>query len=77
MVLVAAITSRKTENVYPFEALIEPPDGGLSQRSKVLLMELRSLDKRRILGLYGVVSAATLNRVNVAVQIAVGLTRLS
>jgi len=77
VILVAAITSRKTDKVYPFEALIEPPEGGLTQRSKVLLLQLRALDKRRIQGKYGVVSAAILERVDAALRIAVGLTRLS
>ena len=53
VILVAAITSRNTEKVYPFEALIEPPEGWLTGRSKVLLMQLRALDKRRIAGRYG------------------------
>lgn len=77
VILVAAITSRKTEKVYPFEALIDPPEGGLPQRSKVLLIQLRALDKRRILGRYGRVSAEIMERVDSALRIAVGLTRLS
>ncbi len=77
VVLIAAITSRKTEKVYPFEALIEPPEGGLPQRSKVLLMQLRALDKRRIVRRHGIIGAATLERVDSALRIAVGLTRLS
>ena len=36
MVLVAAITSKKTERVFPFEALIAGGEGGLPQLSKVL-----------------------------------------
>jgi mRNA interferase MazF len=31
VVLVAAITSRKTERVYPFEALIQAGEAGLTQ----------------------------------------------
>jgi mRNA interferase MazF len=77
VILVAAITSRKTEKVYPFEALIEPPDGGLAQRSKVSLMQLRALDRRRILDRYGAASAETMERVDDALRIAVGLKRLS
>jgi mRNA interferase MazF len=76
VILVAAITSRKTEKVYPFEALVEPPEGGLGQRSKVLLMQLRALDKRRIVGKYGTLGPGTLERVDAALRIAVGLTRL-
>ena len=76
VILVAAITSRKTEKVYPHEALIEPPDGGLSVRSKVLLMQIRSLDQQRVVGRYGAVGPATIERVDAALKIAVGLTRI-
>ena len=77
VVLVAPITSKKTEKIYPFEALIEASADGLPQRSKVLLMQLRALDKRRIVGQYGAVDAPTLERVDTALRIATGLTRLS
>ena len=75
--LVAAITSKKTEKVYPFEAVLDASKAGLPQRSKVLLVHLRSLDKRRIVGHYGSVDAPTLERVDAALRIAAGLTRLT
>jgi mRNA-degrading endonuclease toxin of MazEF toxin-antitoxin module len=43
----------------------------------LVLMQLRALDKRRILERYGDVSATVLERVNAALEVAVGLTRLS
>jgi len=49
----------------------------LPQRSKVLLIQLRTLDKRRVLGRYGSVSAEGMERVDGALRIAVGLMRLS
>jgi hypothetical protein len=66
VVPVAALTSRKTEKVYPFEVLIEPPEGG---------MQMRALDKRRIVGRFGTASSTLMERVDAAVRIAVGLTR--
>lgn len=76
VVLVAAITSRRTEKIYPFEALLEPEESGLPQRSKVLLMHLRSLDQRRITGRYGAVGETTMDRIESALRVATGLTRL-
>jgi mRNA interferase MazF len=76
VVLVAAVTSQKTERLYPFETLIEPPEGGLTRRSKVLLMHLRSVDKRRLVGAYGQVSDETMRRVEEALKVATGLTSL-
>ena len=76
VILVAAITSRKTERVYPIETLLEPPEGGLKVRSKILLMQLRAIDKRRVSGRYGAVSDALMARVELALAIATGLRRL-
>jgi mRNA interferase MazF len=50
VVLIAPITSQKTERAYSFEALVEPPEGGLTLGSKVSLMQLRSVDKQRLTG---------------------------
>ena len=76
VILVAALTSRRTERLYPFEAIIDPPEGGVSQRSKVMLMQLRAVDKRRIVGRYGSVGQEALERIDSALRIAVGLTKL-
>ncbi len=73
VVLVAAITSRKTERIYPFETLIEAPEAGLHKKSKILLMQLRSIDKRRIVGAIGKIEDSTQLRVNEALKIATGL----
>ncbi len=76
VVLVAPITSRKVEKIYPFEALIEPPEGGLTHRSKVMLMQLRAIDKQRLIGRYGQLSETVVEHLDAALRIAVGLTRL-
>lgn len=76
VVLVAPITSKKTTRVYPFEALIEPPEGGVSKPSKVLLIQMRALAKSRIARRYGRVTAKTMERVDAAIRIATGLARL-
>ena len=55
---------------------VEPPEGGLTRRSKVLLMQLRAVDKRRVSGRYGTVSDATLCRVEDAFKVATGLTKM-
>ena len=47
-VIVAPITSKGTERVYPFEVLLAYGDGGLSRTSKALFDQIRTLDKRRL-----------------------------
>lgn len=76
VILVAALTSRTTERIFPFEALVEPPEGGLTVRSKVILMHLRSIDQRRLTGSYGSVSEETMQRVEEALRVATGLARV-
>src|SRR3989344_1900137 len=43
----APITSQKTEKIYPFEAFIENGTG-LEKTSKVLLNQIRAVDKARL-----------------------------
>jgi mRNA interferase MazF len=74
IILIAAITSQKTDRIYPFEVLLEPPQGGLARRSKVMLMHLRSVDKRRLAGHYGTVPEETMVQVDDAIKVATGLT---
>ena len=73
IILIVPITSKKTERVFSFEVLIEAGEGGLALRSKALLMQTRSLDKSRILSYYGRLSEATIQQVDLALKIAVGL----
>lgn len=75
VILIASITSRKTDRVYAFEALLEPPEGGLTEVSKVSLMQLRAIDKRRILAYYGLVSQETMVCVEEALKVATGLIK--
>ncbi|MBI4559110.1 MAG: type II toxin-antitoxin system PemK/MazF family toxin [Candidatus Hydrogenedentes bacterium] len=76
VILVAACTTQKVDRVYPFEALIEAGEGGLKRRSKVLLMQLRAIDKRRIIGACGQIRAETMKKVKDALAVATGLIRI-
>jgi mRNA interferase MazF len=76
VVLVAAITSRKTDRVYAFEARIDPPDGGLDLVSKVSALQMRGIDKRRIEGRYGSLDPDTMRSVDEAIRVATGLRAL-
>lgn len=73
VVLIAPFTSRRTDRIFPLEVVVQPPEGGLQRRSKVLLMHTRSVDKRRIKGRRGVVAAETMRRVEFALKVAAGL----
>ena len=75
--IVAAITSRSEERrLYPTEVRLAPPEGGLTRESVVLLNQLRSVDKRRLVKPLGGLKPKTLDDVERALRISVGLLSL-
>lgn len=76
IVIVAPITSKKTDRVFRFEAMLDHEACRLSQPSKAQLNQLRAIDRRRVLGTYGVADDETMEAVDAAIRIATGLIRL-
>ena len=74
--IVAAITSRFDDQLYPTEVLIRPRDGGLSVDSVVLLNQIRSVDTARLIRRLGRTKPETMTRVDRALAISVGLVSL-
>src|SRR5438067_2115725 len=62
--IVAPITSTLTGRLYPTEVLLQAHEGGLDVDSRVLLNQLRAVDKQRLVRRLGRVSAATLHEVD-------------
>jgi mRNA interferase MazF len=71
--IVAAITSQFDEPLYPTEVLIRATEGGLTVDSVVLLNQIRSLDKQRLVRRLGVIKPATIERVEQALLISFSL----
>ncbi len=71
--IVAAITSKFDDNLYPTEVLIRSGEAGLKQDSVVALNQIRTIDKARIIKRIGKVTSFTLKRIDVALKISVGL----
>ena len=74
--IVAAITSRFGIPPYPTEVILETEDSGLSRRSAVLLNQIRSVDRRRLIRRIGRASTAAMQHVDRAIQISLGLVRV-
>jgi len=74
--IVAAITSGFEDLLYPTEVLVRAPEGGLSSDSVVLLNQLRSLDRQRLVRRIGRVTRRTMNAVDRALMLSLGLVRL-
>ncbi len=71
--IVAAITSQFDEDLYPTEVLLHPPEGGLTKDSVVLLNQIRSIDRQRLVKRLGVLKNGTMKKIDIALQISLGL----
>ena len=71
--IVAPITSKFDDELYPTEVLIAAPEGGLRVDSVVSLNQIRAIDKQRLIKCIGKVSPETMIRVNRAMMITQGL----
>ena len=74
--IVAAITSKFDQPPYPTEVIMEPEESGLSLRSAVVLNQIRSIDRQRLVKRLGHATPSTMNRVDQAIQISLGLIKL-
>lgn len=72
VVTVAAVTSRKTDRVYPFESHVSSAGSGLSQPSKVMLNQIRTISVGRIGRTLGRLDASEMDRLGTALAYAVG-----
>ncbi len=72
--IVAAITSAMgDERIYPTEVLLRAPEGGVPHDSLVLLNQIRTIDKKRLVKKLGRITQITLERVKRALEISLGL----
>lgn len=67
-VIVAPISSGNTERIYPFEVLLPAGEAGLSKASKVLLDQIRTVDKQRLNNRIGVLTSERMEEVNRAIR---------
>jgi mRNA interferase MazF len=74
--IVAAITSQFSEPPFPREVVIEPSESGLPKRSAVIVNQIRSLDRRRLVKRLGRLSPTGLKRVDEALKISLGLIQV-
>jgi mRNA interferase MazF len=67
-VIVAPITSGGIERVYPFEVLVLPSESGLQNPSKVVLDQIRTIDKQRLGRRIGALSVERMRDVDQAIR---------
>ena len=71
--IVAAISSRPDEPAYPTDVRVDPPEGSLNVPSVVLLNQIRSIDRRRLVKRLGRLRPGTMKLVDRAIQLSLGL----
>ena len=74
--IVAAITSKFDDELYPTEVLVRAPEGGLDADSVVLLNQIRSVDRRRLMRRVGRLVPETMRLVDRALVLSLGLIEL-
>ena len=72
-VIVAPVTSANIAKVYPFEVEVEAGEGDLAQTGKILLDQIRTVDKKRLGAKLGMLSAARVEEVNRAIRLSLAV----
>ena len=73
MTIIAPITSQHTEKVFPIEVLITKENAEIEKTSKVLLNQIRAVDKERLIKRIGRLDEDTVEKVNEALKVSLGL----
>lgn len=71
--IVAAITVARRKP-YHFEVLVKTPEGGLQSDSLILLQQIRTIDKQRLVRPLGKIAPQTLQKVETALKISLDLS---
>ncbi len=71
--IIAPITSQHTEKVFPIEVLLTKENAEIEKISKVLLNQIRAVDKERLIRRVGRLNEETVEKVNDALKISLGL----
>ena len=74
--IVAAISSRFSDPPHPREVVLEVGRTGLDHRSAVILNQIRTIDRARLIKRLGRLDSATMRRVDEALKISLGLVQL-
>ena len=71
--IVAAITSKFDSKLYPTEVLIDAGVGGLKEDSVVLLNQVRSIDRQRLVKKLGKIETDTMRKIDFSIKVSLGL----
>ena len=72
-VIIAPITSKGSARVFPFEVALPKGSAELGEDSKVLLDQIRSVDKSRLERKIGKLSMEAMKKIDLAIHLSLGL----
>lgn len=72
-VIVAPISTGNTHKIYPFEVKLGIGEGGIGQPSKVLLDQIRTVDKARLGSRLGTLDLAKVEEINQAIRLSLAV----
>ena len=75
--IIAPITSQNTEKIYPIEVLLIKRSSGLEKDSKILLNQIRAIDKKRLIKKLGKIDYETMAKADIAIKISLGLIKIN
>lgn len=77
LTIVAAITSKISPVPYPIEVITAPTkQNGLRTNSSIRLDQIRAVDKSRLIKRLGAIDPSTMQKVNEAIKISLGLIEI-
>ncbi len=76
LTIIASITSKNVNEIYPVEVLLNKKEKGIEVTSKVLLNQIRAIDKIRLVRLIGGVDLNKMREMDEALKISLGLIDL-
>jgi mRNA interferase MazF len=71
--IIAPITSHRFDKEYPTDVFISKEDSGLNKDSRVLLNQIRTIDKRRIVNKLHSLNYFLMKKVDMALKISLAL----
>lgn len=73
VIIVAAITSKHVEKEYPTNVFISKQESRLNKDSKILLNQIRTIDKQRLIKKIGNIDIFTMGKVDMALKISLAI----
>lgn len=73
LTIVAPITSKKFAKEYPTNVCVEKKDSGLDKDSTILLNQIKTIDKSRIIKRISVLNNLSMKKVDLAIKVSLAL----